>query len=938
MGASFRSRHPVIRRVAPVLIAVLAIVTAIGTPRPASANAAGQRVANSIAQLNAPGCNSQFNIVSAPGGAVSSMAALSPTDVWAVGTFDPPQPPDGAHGSVGTVEHWDGASWSTVSVPIPSQPFLGGDEIRGVTTVPGSSTNNVWIVGRYAVSGGYVLVADQWNGTGWNTFTPPNRGAFSRLSAVAAISPTNLWAVGSDGHTLIEHFDGTAWTIIPSPDPTGVSSDSLSTVAATSATDIWAAGFSLTGAVGHTLIEHWDGTAWSIVPSPNVGSIFSGLGGLTALSASSAWAVGSWTHSAGQNETLVERWDGTSWSVVSSPNVAGVSQSNYLSGVAAPSPNNIWAVGGSVNATLVEHWDGTTWSIVPSRDQGSPSDLSALAAVVAPSPTDIWVGGTDQTPAYPGLYPSDSNSLIENLCIPTPTISSVAPLTGNTLGGTAVRITGTDLTYTTDVSFDGMPARSFSVGSNSEVTAVAPAEQAGAVDVVVTTLAGASAACICSRFVYVPPAVSWQQYRMVGSDGATWKPVDASALSLSLTPAADSNAILSGNADLWTATVGVNQDLGMLVNGGSYGSGQVVAWKESGGFGGTFSPNAAFVQTVIPLKGGTAYTATLVWKANHATTGTLFIAAGARPPAFSPTRLTAELVPATDANLRIASSTNQYALAASDGSAWVDMDPGILTIPFTPAASGSALLSVNADLWTQNAGLNQDLGISVSGGAFGAGQIVGWKESGGFAGTFSPNAAYVQTVVQLIAGTPYVIKVRWKANHATGGTIQAGAGLGPQFSPTGLVVRLLPGGTGLQDAASNQQYSKAGSTGGDWTALDSTNLQLSIAPASNALYILSANVDLWTASAGVNQDVGIVVSGGAYGTGILMAWKESGGFAGTFSPNAAFLQTVIPVAAATTYTVTLVWKANRNTTGTIYAGAGIGPLFSPTRITAEVTT
>ena len=81
----------------------------------------------------------------------------------------------------------------------------------------------------------------------------------------------------------------------------------------------------------------------------------------------------------------------------------------------------------------------------------------------------------------------------------------------------------------------------------------------------------------------------------------------------------------------------------------------------------------------------------------------------------------------------------------------------------------------------------------------------------------------------------------------------------------------------------------------------------------------------------------VFISGGAYGTGTLVAWKESGGFAGTFSPNAAYVQTVIPLAAASTYTITLKWKANKATTGTIYAAAGSTGNFSPTRVTAQQT-
>jgi hypothetical protein len=256
---------------------------------------------------------------------------------------------------------------------------------------------------------------------------------------------------------------------------------------------------------------------------------------------------------------------------------------------------------------------------------------------------------------------------------------------------------------------------------------------------------------------------------------------------------------------------------------------------------------------------------------------------------------------------------------------------------YTPGATGSALISVNADLWTATGGVNQDIGIFVSGGTFSTGAIVGWKESGGFAGTLSPNAAYAQAVIPLVAATPYTIKVQWKANKNTAGTIFAAAGNAGNYSPTRLTLRMFPGGTGLQDASMNTQYYKVGSTGADWTPIDSTNLKLTVIPAANSLYVLSANADLWTATAGVNQDMGIFISGGAYGSGVLVAWKESGGFAGTFSPNAAFVQTVLPLAMGVTYTITLEWKANKSTGGVIYAAAGSTGNYSPTRLTAQLT-
>lgn len=138
-------------------------------------------------------------------------------------------------------------------------------------------------------------------------------------------------------------------------------------------------------------------------------------------------------------------------------------------------------------------------------------------------------------------------------------------------------------------------------------------------------------------------------------------------------------------------------------------------------------------------------------------------------------------------------STSQYKLMGSDGSTWVDMDAAKLSFSIVPLFNCNAVFTANADLWTAVAGYNQDIGVFVSGGAFGSGQIVGWKESGGRSGTFSPNAAFLETVARLVRGTTYTVKLQWKSNVASPSSvgIYAGAGLGPVFSPTRLSAQLI---------------------------------------------------------------------------------------------------------------------------------------------------
>jgi hypothetical protein len=147
-----------------------------------------------------------------------------------------------------------------------------------------------------------------------------------------------------------------------------------------------------------------------------------------------------------------------------------------------------------------------------------------------------------------------------------------------------------------------------------------------------------------NNFLYT--AVSTSQYTLSNSDALTWATIDASNLKLVITPNFNCQAMLSGSADLWTATAGFNQDIGIMVSGGVYPTtaGQPEGWKESGGFAGTFSPNAAHVETVVPLAAGTAYTVTLVWKTNHSGSSTIAAGAGPIGGKFSPTRLSAMLV------------------------------------------------------------------------------------------------------------------------------------------------------------------------------------------------------------------------------------------------------------------------------------------------------
>ena len=171
----------------------------------------------------------------------------------------------------------------------------------------------------------------------------------------------------------------------------------LNGVSATSASDAWAVG-GFSSSVGETpvfqtLIEHWDGTRWCRVASPDPGVENSNLWAVSALSADDAWAVGTYNASDGAIDTLIEHWDGKTWSQVPSPSPSVPYLVNYLFGVVAQSPSNVWAVGHyAVKAgqlALILHWNGKSWKQVTAPAPLQFNNLRAVAAYKA----NAWASG-----------------------------------------------------------------------------------------------------------------------------------------------------------------------------------------------------------------------------------------------------------------------------------------------------------------------------------------------------------------------------------------------------------------------------------------------------------------------------------------------------------------------------------------------------------------
>jgi hypothetical protein len=347
---------------------------------------------------------------------LNSVAARSSTDQWAVGSWT--KYPEDYHFHT-LVEHWDGAVAGWTSVPSPN---LSVDTaLYGVTAL---AFDNVWAVGG-AVFEPYQGVVEHWDGTSWSIV--PSASFPGILYGIVALGPNNIWAVGTrsyPGPMLIEHWDGNSWTASYQL-VAGRFGGNLRSITALGPNDIWATGYYWgAGRVEYTLTMHFNGHVWRQVQSPSPLTAFeedqNWLTSVTAAAPNDVWAAGfdrgadsPQTSTAGR--TLITHWNGTRWSIVPSPDPSSTN-GNALWGITAVSASNVWAVGinGGVLDTyssstpLVAQWNGSTWT------QASAAGSGGLFSVAAePGGAGISAVGDAVKPAVPYDY---IGTLAEHRC------------------------------------------------------------------------------------------------------------------------------------------------------------------------------------------------------------------------------------------------------------------------------------------------------------------------------------------------------------------------------------------------------------------------------------------------------------------------------------------------------------------------------------------
>ena len=318
--------------------------------------------------------------------ALNGAFARTSTDAWVVGQQFGPA---GAAAPPPVSYHWNGSTWSPV--PVPALGAAGG-----LTAVSASSATDAWAVGFEVLAPRHrQAVLEHWNGSAWSRDTTDAVATSSAtLTGVVDLSTTNAWAIA--GGDALAHWDGTAWSFATFPD-LDFTPSSGQAISASSASDVWVVGSTL-NTTTFALIpeaEHFNGTTWSTVQLAQPGGSAT-ISAVTAISPTNAWAAGEVTSATSPvgGGTLIEHWNGASWSVVPSPTPGFEPE---ISGIAARSASDVIAVGetlptenGGPEQDVILRFNGTSWT---NDTAGGSIQGFLLAAAAAPGAAEEFAVG-----------------------------------------------------------------------------------------------------------------------------------------------------------------------------------------------------------------------------------------------------------------------------------------------------------------------------------------------------------------------------------------------------------------------------------------------------------------------------------------------------------------------------------------------------------------
>jgi hypothetical protein len=311
----------------------------------------------------------QLQSAVAPAGATSNqldgISCVSASYCEAVGTHY-----DSAGNQDILAETWNGQRWTIQSTPDPANPY-GSPDDNGLVSVSCVSAQFCEAVG----AGPTVGLALMWNGTSWTVQSRPGTEDVSTQSVSCASSS---FCLSVDAWGNVDLWDGTSW----SAGPAVTALTYVGSVSCLSGTFCEAVGSNASG----PLAAVWNGTSWTA--QTVAGPVSTALNSVSCTSASSCEAVGEVADN-GEEGTLAESWDGSAWTVQTIPD-PDTTQGAQLTGVSCASATSCTAVGWLTSSdistdgqqqTVVETWDGTAWTLESSPNPGNGNILQGVSCV-----------------------------------------------------------------------------------------------------------------------------------------------------------------------------------------------------------------------------------------------------------------------------------------------------------------------------------------------------------------------------------------------------------------------------------------------------------------------------------------------------------------------------------------------------------------------------
>ncbi len=267
-------------------------------------------------------------------------------------------------------ELWDGTSWSLLRIPERSHPRV--EDLAALSCVAPTACMAVGMAGPDS-DGPWSPLSYRWNGSGWSpSFVPlPDSNEDAALNSVSCVAADACMAVGwvyqgRQYWPLAEWWNGSTWRIQSKVERASWAGSFLSGVSCTSSIACVAVGWN--DRTAQPTAARWDGNSWSptttVTPSGMIGSEFHQV---SCVGPSACVAVGSQQSQVGDSQPLIERWNGSTWTLESLP-IRSSDRVTDLASLSCWDANDCVAVGTSFadrrfGHLLIVRWNRLRWAI-----------------------------------------------------------------------------------------------------------------------------------------------------------------------------------------------------------------------------------------------------------------------------------------------------------------------------------------------------------------------------------------------------------------------------------------------------------------------------------------------------------------------------------------------------------------------------------------------